>query len=121
MPCPIMVNYDGTTTRQWDLRVGGKNSCWKLLGDKVRDNVEIYADCPTVLELDNLKLMMKRRFDLGLKHYKIDLTPALLRNIEGTRENNLPTRKGLEEWGRHVKIARDIIGYDVKQSLFDLP
>ena len=24
--------------------------CWKLLGDKVRDKVEIYADCPTVLE-----------------------------------------------------------------------
>jgi L-alanine-DL-glutamate epimerase-like enolase superfamily enzyme len=88
--------------------------CWKLLGDKVRDNVEIYADCPTVLKLDNLKIMMKRRLDLGLKHYKIDLTPALIRNIEGTIAGNLPTRKGLEIWGEHVKAARDIIGYDVK-------
>ena len=88
--------------------------CWKLLGDKVRDKVEIYADCPTVLKEENLKLMMKRRFDMGLKHYKIDLTPALLRSIEGAIVNNLPSRKGLETWGEHVKIARDIIGYDVK-------
>jgi len=88
--------------------------CWKLLGEKVRDKIEIYADCPTVMDNDNLKLMMKRRFDLGLKHYKIDLTPALLKGKEGAIVNNLPTRKGLEIWGEHVKIARDIIGYDVK-------
>ena len=88
--------------------------CWKLLGDKVRDKVEIYADCPTVLKAENLKLMMKRRFDLGLKHYKIDLTPALLKNIDGAVLNNLPTRKGLEIWGGHVKQARGIIGYDVR-------
>jgi L-alanine-DL-glutamate epimerase-like enolase superfamily enzyme len=88
--------------------------CWKLLGDKVRDKVDIYADCPTVLKEDNLKLMMKRRFDLGLKHYKIDLTPALLKGIDGTIANNLPTRKGLEKWGEHVLTARNIIGYDVK-------
>jgi L-alanine-DL-glutamate epimerase-like enolase superfamily enzyme len=88
--------------------------CWKLLGDKVREKIEIYADCPTVMEKDNLKLMMKRRFDLGLKHYKIDLTPLLLRNTEGAIVNNLPSRKGLEIWGEHVKIARDIVGYNVK-------
>jgi L-alanine-DL-glutamate epimerase-like enolase superfamily enzyme len=88
--------------------------CWKLLGDKVRDRVEIYADCPTVLKVENLKLMMKRRFDLGLKHYKIDLTPALLRGIEGTIVNNVPSRKGLETWGEHVKVARDIVGYNVR-------
>jgi L-alanine-DL-glutamate epimerase-like enolase superfamily enzyme len=88
--------------------------CWKLLGDKVRDKIEIYADCPTVLKEDNLKLMMKRRFDLGLKHYKIDLTPALLKGIDGTIANNLPTGKGLEKWGEHVLTARNIIGYDVK-------
>jgi L-alanine-DL-glutamate epimerase-like enolase superfamily enzyme len=87
--------------------------CWKLLGDKVRDKIEIYADCPTVLKESNLKLMMKRRFDMGLKHYKIDLTPALLKGIDGAIVNNLPSRKGLEIWGEHVKIARDIIGYNV--------
>ena len=87
--------------------------CWKLLGDKVRDNVEIYADCPTVLKEENLKLMMKRRFDLGLKHYKIDLTPPLIKDIKGAMENNLPTQKGLEKWGEHVFTARNIIGYDV--------
>jgi len=88
--------------------------CWKLLGDKVRDKIEIYADCPTVLKEDNLKMMMQRRFDLGLKHYKIDLTPPLIRDIEGAIVNRLPTRKGLEIWGEHVLAARGIIGYDVK-------
>ena len=80
----------------------------------MRDKIEIYADCPTVLKEENLKSMMKRRFDLGLKHYKIDLTPALLRGIDGAIANNLPTRKGLEKWGEHVQTARNIIGYDVK-------
>lgn len=88
--------------------------CWKLLGEKVHDKIEIYADCPTVLKAENLKLMMQRRFDLGLKHYKIDLTPALLRNKEGAILNNLPTRKGLEIWGEQVKKAREIIGYDFR-------
>jgi len=88
--------------------------CWKLLGDKVRDKIEIYADCPTVLSEDNLKLMMKRRFDLGLKHYKIDLTPELLKRIQGAIINNLPSVKGLEIWGEHVQTARGIIGNDVK-------
>jgi len=88
--------------------------CWKLLGDKIHDKIDIYADCPTVLDPENLKIMMKRRFDLGLKHYKIDLTPALLRNTEGAIMNNLPARKGLEKWGEHVRKAREIIGYNVK-------
>ncbi|OFY58377.1 MAG: hypothetical protein A2X04_11975, partial [Bacteroidetes bacterium GWF2_41_9] len=87
--------------------------CWKLLGNKVRDTVDIYADCPTVLDKENLKLMMKRRRDLGLRHYKIDLTPPLIRNIDGAIVNNVPTRKGLEIWGEHVLGARNIIGYDV--------
>jgi L-alanine-DL-glutamate epimerase-like enolase superfamily enzyme len=88
--------------------------CWKLLGEKVRDKIEIYADCPTVLNDNSLKIMMKRRFDLGLKHYKIDLTPALLKNRDGAIVNNLPSEKGFEIWGEHVKLARDIIGYDVR-------
>jgi L-alanine-DL-glutamate epimerase-like enolase superfamily enzyme len=88
--------------------------CWKLLGEKVRDTVDIYADCPTVLNEENLKLMMKRRQDLGLKHYKIDLTTPLINDIPGAIVNNVPTLKGLEKWGEHVLTARNIIGYNVK-------
>jgi len=88
--------------------------CWKLLGEKVRDTVEIYADCPTVLKTANLSLMMKRRLDMGLKHYKIDLTPPLIRDIPGAVADNVPTRLGLEKWGEHVLAARNIIGYNVK-------
>lgn len=88
--------------------------CWKLLGDKVRDKIDIYADCPTVLKEENLKIMMQRRRDLGLKHYKIDLTTPLIRDIQGATVNGVPTAKGLEIWGEHVLTARGIIGYDVK-------
>lgn len=88
--------------------------CWKLLGEKVRNQIPIYADCPTVMKEENLKMMMKRRFDMGLKHYKIDLTPALLEKTDGTIINNVPSRKGLEIWGEHVQTARSIIGYDVR-------
>jgi L-alanine-DL-glutamate epimerase-like enolase superfamily enzyme len=88
--------------------------CWKLLGEKVRDTVEIYADCPTVLKTANLSLMMKRRLDMGLKHYKIDLTPPLIRDIPGAVADNVPTRLGLDKWGEHVLAARNIIGYNVK-------
>ncbi len=88
--------------------------CWKLLGEKVRDTVDIYADCPTVLKTTNLELMMKRRLDMGLKHYKIDLTPPLIRDIPGAVVNNLPTRRGLEKWGEHVLSARKIIGDKVR-------
>ncbi len=88
--------------------------CWKLLGEKVRDKIDIYADCPTVLKEDNLKLMMKRRFDLGLKHYKIDLTPPLIRKTDGAIVNGIPTLKGIETWGQHVLTARGVIGYNVR-------
>ena len=88
--------------------------CWKLLGEKVSDNVEMYADCPTVLDRGESEVNDEKKTRPGLKHYKIDLTPALLKDIEGAIVNNLPTRKGLEIWGEHVQTARDIIGYDVR-------
>ncbi len=87
--------------------------CWKLLGEKVRDKVEVYADTPTVMDLDNLKVMMDRRLKMGFKHFKIDLTPQLIKDIPGAMLGNVPTEKGLEEWGKHVLRARDTIGYSV--------
>lgn len=87
--------------------------CWKLLGEKVRDRVEVYADTPTVLDIDNLNNMMQRRLDMGFKHYKIDLTPALIKDTQGAMADNLPTQKGLDIWGDHVLRARDIVGYNV--------
>lgn len=85
--------------------------CWKLLGDKVRDKIDVYSDTPTVSNSE-LTLMMKRRLDVGFRNYKIDLTPALLENIPEAVSGNLPTRKGLEIWGEHVLKAREIIGYE---------
>src|SRR3546814_482530 len=35
--------------------------CWKLLGEKVRDMVAVYADTPTVLNLDDLNRSEERR------------------------------------------------------------
>lgn len=85
--------------------------CWKLLGDKVRDEVEVYADTPAVEDFSNFEGVMKRRLDYGTKHFKLDLRPHLIEDIPGAYVGNLPTRKGLEIWGEHVLAARDVIGY----------
>lgn len=88
--------------------------CWKLLGDKkIHDKVEIYADTPDVKNPANLQARVKRRLEMGFKHYKMDLTAALIKNIEGAMSGNVPTQKGLEIWGEYVLKTREIIGYDV--------
>lgn len=87
--------------------------CWKLMGRKVRDEIEVYADTPQVEgDFSNFVNVMKRRLDYGVKHFKLDLRPSLFDGIPGTLSGNVPTRKGLEVWGEHVLAAREQIGYE---------
>lgn len=87
--------------------------CWKLLGDKVRDKVEVYADTDAS-GTDTMRAKMKRRMDLGFKHYKISL--YIPDEVEGKTDGKNATNnsgKWLEVLGEKVKRMRDIIGYDV--------
>ena len=85
--------------------------CWKLLGEKLRDEVEVYADTPAVENISNFPSVMKRRLDKGINHFKLDLRPHLIEDVPGAYVGGVPTRKGLEIWGEHVLAAREQIGY----------
>ncbi len=97
--------------------------CWKLLsGNKVRDEIEVYADTFGSEDQEANKRYMQERLDLGFRHYKMDLRPWYLEDIPGAQIQlgsgnspwqRLPTEKGLEIWGEYVQTVRDVIGYDV--------
>jgi L-alanine-DL-glutamate epimerase-like enolase superfamily enzyme len=88
--------------------------CWKLLGEKHRDEIPVYADTFAADNPESQAELMKRRLEKGFQHYKMDLRPVLLRGIEGALAGGYPTRKGLEVWGEYVEKVRDVIGYKVK-------
>lgn len=98
--------------------------CWKLLGQKYRDEIPVYADTFGSTDMDKYEKLMRARLDKEFKHYKMDLRPWYLEDIPGAQvqvgtSNNfgqsqsLPTRKGLEIWGEYVERIRSVIGYDV--------
>lgn len=94
--------------------------CWKLLGEKIHDEIPVYADTFAADNAENQAALMQRRLDKEFKHYKMDLRPRLYEDIEGTYVQygtspwqTIPTRKGLEIWGEYVQVVRDVIGYDV--------
>lgn len=88
--------------------------CWKLLGEghRFREEIPVYADTPAATDLDQVGSLMQRRLDKGYQHYKMDLTPRLLRDVPGSQAGGLPTRKGIEVWGEYVERIREVIGYD---------
>ncbi|HYQ59345.1 MAG TPA: mandelate racemase/muconate lactonizing enzyme family protein [Draconibacterium sp.] len=88
--------------------------CWQLLGRKVNDKIECYSDTPAANTYEKQAILIKRRMDVGFKHFKMDLRPRLFDGIEGCTVGGLPTLKGLEVWGESILKIRDQIGYDVK-------
>ena len=87
--------------------------CWKLLGDKVRDKVEVYADTDAPGG-NTLSAKMKRRMDLGFRHYKISLyVPDEAKGNSDSKNASSRSENWLEVLGEKVKRMRDIIGYDV--------
>lgn len=92
--------------------------CWRLLGEKYRDEVPVYADTFGSTDLDKYEKLMEARLDKGFQHYKMDLRPWYLEDIEGAQvavgdSRSLPTQKGLEIWGEYVERIRGVVGYDV--------
>ena len=94
--------------------------CWQLLATpyrgayrKIREQVPCYADTTAAKDFEKLGHMMQRRFDMGFQHYKMDLLPMLLRDVEGAVVGDLPTEKGLQVWGDYVLAVREKIGYKV--------
>jgi len=88
--------------------------CWQLLGEKYRDEIPVYADTFAADNPENQAGLMERRLEKAFQHYKMDLRPHMLQDVEGAYEGGLPTSKGLEVWGEYVETVRDVIGYKVK-------
>ncbi len=87
--------------------------CYKLLGQKIKDEIPVYADTYGSEDVDKYANLMKARIDMGFEHYKMDLRPWYLQGIDGAQAGGYPTEKGLQVWGEYVERIRDIIGYKV--------
>jgi L-alanine-DL-glutamate epimerase-like enolase superfamily enzyme len=85
---------------------------YRLFGSKRRSKVTAYCDTPSESDLDVYKSQMKKRLNLGFKHYKMDLQKSLIRDKPGALAGQSPTEKGLGYWSEIVASVRDVIGYD---------
>jgi L-alanine-DL-glutamate epimerase-like enolase superfamily enzyme len=124
----------------WDL--AGKAwgvPCWQMLGGKFRDRIRVYADTPTRRDPQEMGQRLKERRERGFTFLKMDVGIGLLRDVEGaltyphgqgvdpTRQSRTPfalnvrhpftgirvTDKGLAVLQEHVKVIRDIVGWDI--------
>jgi L-alanine-DL-glutamate epimerase-like enolase superfamily enzyme len=85
---------------------------YRLLGSKRRSKIPAYCDSTSESDPNVYREKMKRRLDMGFKHYKMDLTRGLIQNKPGALSGQSPTDKGLEYWGEYVAAVRDVIGYE---------
>lgn len=85
---------------------------YRLLGSKRRDKVTAYCDTPSESDQDVYMEKVKKRFDMGFTHFKMDMQKRLIRDRPGAFAGESPTDKGLEYWGELVASVRDIIGWD---------
>lgn len=87
---------------------------YRLYGSKRRSKIPAY--CDTISETDPkvYQAQMKKRLDLGFRHFKMDMQKRLIANIPGALagQNQSPTDKGLAVWGEYVQAVRDVIGWD---------
>jgi L-alanine-DL-glutamate epimerase-like enolase superfamily enzyme len=87
---------------------------YKILGAKLRDKIEIYADTDENLDKTVYAKRAKIRVqNFGLKWMKMDLRPQLFQGVEGATANGLPTEKGIEIWGEYVEAVREAIGMNI--------
>ena len=87
---------------------------YKILGTKLRDKIEIYADTDENMDKAIYAKRAKARVqNFGLKWMKMDLRPPLIRGKPGAIADGLPTEKGIEYWGEYVEAVREAIGMKI--------
>jgi L-alanine-DL-glutamate epimerase-like enolase superfamily enzyme len=88
--------------------------CYRLYGSKKRSKIPAYCDTVTTNDKNQLQGLMKKRLDLGFRHFKMDLGKRLIQDKPGALagQNQSPTDKGLQYWGEYVAAVRDAIGWD---------
>lgn len=85
---------------------------WKLIGEKKRDRIRIYADTPESMDPKVFASRIKRRKDMGITFFKMDLrVPTLLRDKPGTlNPNRTANEAGLKIICNYIATVREIIG-----------
>jgi L-alanine-DL-glutamate epimerase-like enolase superfamily enzyme len=84
---------------------------WRLLGNKRRDRVRIYADTTGHEDPQVYAERMRRRRDMGFTFFKMDLYTRLVRNHPGAiGPDGVATDKGLERLCELIAAVREVIG-----------
>ncbi len=84
---------------------------WRLIGSKNRDRIRIYADTTSHPDPKVYAERMRKRKEMGLTFFKMDLQSSMLRNRAGAlNERGVCTAKGLGYLCEYIAAIRDVIG-----------
>lgn len=84
---------------------------YRLLGPKLRDRIRIYADTTDNKDPKIYAEHMRKRKEMGLTFFKMDLHSYLLRDRPGAlNERGVCTEKGLGYLCEYIQAIRDVLG-----------
>jgi L-alanine-DL-glutamate epimerase-like enolase superfamily enzyme len=86
---------------------------WRLLGNRLRDRVQIYCDTRDDADPAIYGQRMAERQKMGFTFFKMDLHTHLVADKPGAvHRNGSATEKGLRYLGEIIEGVRDAIGWD---------
>ena len=84
---------------------------YRLVGAKVRDKIRIYADTTAHKDPKVYAERMRKRKEMGLTFFKMDLETGLMADRPGmVNERGVATEKGLEYLCEYIQAIRDVLG-----------
>jgi L-alanine-DL-glutamate epimerase-like enolase superfamily enzyme len=84
----------------------------RLLGPQVRDKVRVYADTTDHKDPKIYAQRMRKRKEMGLTFFKMDLHTELVADRPGAvNERGVATEKGLGYLCEYIEAIRDVIGW----------
>jgi len=87
---------------------------WRLIGNQVRDRIRIYADTTDHKDPKVYAERMRKRKEMGLTFFKMDLHTELVADRPGAvNERGVATEKGLGYLCEYIRAIRDVIGWGV--------
>ncbi len=87
---------------------------YRLLGPRVRDRIRIYADTTDHKDPKVYAERMRKRKDLGITFFKMDLHSNLVADRPGAlNERGVATEKGLAYLCEYIEAIRDAVGWGV--------
>ena len=84
---------------------------WRLIGNKNHDSVRIYADTTSHPDPKVYAERMRKRKEMGLTFFKMDLQSSMLKDRAGAlNERGVCTEKGLGYLCEYIAAIRGVIG-----------